>query len=748
MISADSVAQIFHHTIAAVSNSDHYALTQQLEQLSRNPEFYEAMIAVVSDPRRSLDVRLACAIHIKRRVEAVWDMEGGELAFSEHTRHLIKSGLLALRMECPDALAPQVAAALEYISGADFPHRWPELIPCVQQNASSTDVRRIMGALDVLDSVLLKFREFTRSSRTLSQQELVLECTQDMLKLLFVNSVRKLLEDGPDRQAWSEIFYLASSVFYSLNSLEMTEFFEENVKVFFEGFVAVLSIRGLEEKLYLQVLQNITLYANCYQEQLDPFLFDSVRATMDFLSHLTDDRVHDSVACSGLQLLSSVALTRWQSGDPFQNVEQLFGFIFRNACLRDSDFEEFKLDPLDFVKWDYENADSGSRRGAVLTLVKNLNKHDARTKELESFVSKLLCGESPLNYDVKKDAAATLITAMAVKTENRAGVVETYPSVDLLNAFKTVLLDDFVAPDVNAKLVVKAAGLKFLSTFRNQLPDAVIAELLPHVLKHIDSQCVVVHTYAAWCLQRILTAREPVLVENVKVYSGRLRFTNVPQLIQVVPRLLALVDASNLADDNVLVARAFLTVLKALPNLLDCLLSVLEKMVGVVNSRLQSNGDPHFIHYVFETVSFLVQKACDQPALSQQVESTVLCTLTRIILNLESNDFTAYCFQLLSIMVGTCASPKSGETYNQLFAYILDAKRWSEHWQHVPAMVHLLIAFFCRREALPTLNIGSHMISILERMQFALFHTKLATTSGVDLALAVLTLLPVGFYEE
>ena len=747
MISADSVAQIFHHTIAAVSNSEHYALTQKLEQLSRNPAFYQAMIAVVSDPRRPLDVRLACAIHIKRRVEAVWDMEGGELAFSEHTRHLIKSGLLALRMECPDTLAPQVAAALEYISGSDFPHRWPELIPCVQRNASSTDVRRIMGALDVLNSVLLKFREFARSSRTLSQQELVLECTQDMLKLLFVNSVRELLEDGPDRQAWSEIFYLASSVFYSLNSLEMAEFFEENVKVFFEGFVAVLSIRGLEEKLYLQVLQNMTLYANSYQEQLDPILFDSVRAAMDFLSHLTDDRAHDSMACSGLQLLSSVALTRWHSGDPFQNVEQLFGFIFRNACLRDSDLEEFKLDPLDFVKWDHENADVGSRRGAVLTLVKNLNKYDARTKELETFVSKLLCGESPLNYEVKKDAAATLITAMAVKTENRAGVVETYSSVDLLNAFKTVLLDDFMSPDVNSKLVVKAAGLKFLSTFRNQLPDAVIAEVLPHILAHINSQCVVVHTYAAWCLQRILTAREPVLVENVKVYSGRLRFTNVPQLIQAVPRLLALVDANHLADDNVLVARAFLTVLKALPNLLECLMTVLEKMVGVVNSRLQSNGDPHFIHYVFETVSFLVQKACDQPALNRDVESTVLRTLTRIILNLESNDFTAYCFQLLSIMVRTCATPESGETYNQLFVYILDAKRWSDHWQHVPAMVHLLIAFFSRGEAL-ALDINSHMISILERMQFALFHNKLATTSGVDLALAVLTLLPVGFYLE
>ncbi len=47
-----------------------------------------------------------------------------------------------------------------------------------------------------------------------------------------------------------------------------------------------------------------------------------------------------------------------------------------------------------------------------------------------------------------------------------------------------------------------------LSCLRNQLPKDLIGSMLPQICRHIAAANPVVHTYAAICIEKLLTVKE------------------------------------------------------------------------------------------------------------------------------------------------------------------------------------------------------------------------------------------------
>ena len=72
-----------------------------------------------------------------------------------------------------------------------------------------------------------------------------------------------------------------------------------------------------------------------------------------------------------------------------------------------------------------------------------------------------------------KDTAITLVIALSAKTQTASkGVSQVNANISLLDFFTTHVFGDLQSADIDSLPVLKADCVKFVSTFRNQLPKA------------------------------------------------------------------------------------------------------------------------------------------------------------------------------------------------------------------------------------------------------------------------------------
>lgn len=57
--------------------------------------------------------------------------------------------------------------------------------------------------------------------------------------------------------------------------------------------------------------------------------------------------------------------------------------------------------------------------------------------------------------------------------------------------------------------VLKADAIKFIMTFRSILPKEMIIGSLPQLIRHLSASNIVVHTYAACAIEKILSMKGP-----------------------------------------------------------------------------------------------------------------------------------------------------------------------------------------------------------------------------------------------
>jgi len=61
---------------------------------------------------------------------------------------------------------------------------------------------------------------------------------------------------------------------------------------------------------------------------------------------------------------------------------------------------------------------------------------------------------------------------------------------------------------VNELPVLKAAAIKFIMVFRTLLGPNTLLACIPHIIRHLTAESVVVHSYAACCLEKIFVMRD------------------------------------------------------------------------------------------------------------------------------------------------------------------------------------------------------------------------------------------------
>ena len=104
--------------------------------------------------------------------------------------------------------------------------------------------------------------------------------------------------------------------------------------------------------------------------------------------------------------------------------------------------------------------------------------------------------------------------ALSVKgATQKLGATQTNQLINLQDFFASSVLPELQAAAAGgggtSQPILLADSVKFVTTFRNQLPREMYETVLPLLLSLLTHRAPVVHTYAANAIERMLAVREP-----------------------------------------------------------------------------------------------------------------------------------------------------------------------------------------------------------------------------------------------
>ncbi|EER06797.1 Exportin-2, putative [Perkinsus marinus ATCC 50983] len=730
--------------MAATLSSDYHIRRQAEEKLTQAESaggvLTSSLLQLVANGNEQLPVRLASSIYFKNFIKSHWpespDENGG---ISEENRNLIKSHLVDLMLSVPAPLMAQLRESIKIISDLDFPAGWPTLLPTlVQRLTSSGDLNDGVqfGALETAATVFDKYRYLVRSNEVLRELQYILKEFQEVHLALYRQTMQEIfspaLKDASQATKASKLAKLLVvelEIFYDLNVVDIPEYYEDNSATWFEGFLRLLEWQdapaalkavdedtpGAIENLKAQVCRNVALYADKYQEQVEPYICGVVKSVWTLLVSTSPNGSNDQLVSAGIKLLSSAASTKWDKS-PFEEANSLQAIcehvVLPNIKLRDSDVEDFFDNPTEYIRRDMESADQDTRRRAAMELVKGLSKlyEQQVTDILVRYVQMLLqsVGSSSTEDAWRaRDACVYLIIATAAKAQTRSkGVSIVNSAVDVPAFFEQQLMPELsqaIPSDREpSRAVFRASILKYIAVFRHHLPIEQLNRALPLVANHIQTPVTILPTVGP-CLQILAT------------------------------------DNTRSAYEMKLVMRKGCYLI--------CYLCV-ELMTHILRAVAANPSDAVFNHYLFEAIASIVRTVLQfAPAQHGEVESALLPVISSI---LEQNvaDFIPYCFQILGLLLDSGDSSTSAagpQIYGALFDRLLTDSLWRTA-ANVPGLVRLFSSYF-KKNAQFGEQITRNMQTILQRFQYVLNHRKIEM-QAFDLIVSMFRYLPLAAYKD
>lgn len=420
-------------------------------------------------------IRVAAAIAFKNLVKRNWgsqedsgeEGDSGPSKIHNCDREAIKREIVDLMLKSPEAIQRQLSDAISVIGRHDFPNKWPTLMThLVTKLGQSEDFHVINGVLRTAHSLFKRYRHEFKSDRLWSEIKLVLDSFAAPLTSLFV-SLMNLAKVHEGNKAALPVIYssllLVCKIFYSLNSQEIPEFFEDNIGVWMPNFHTLLTAQvpllatgsdeeeaGLLEQIRSQICDNVGMYARKYDEEFETYLPIFVTDIWSLLVTTGQGVKYDLLVSNAIQFLALVA-EKDRNKMLFNNPETMSGIcqkvIVPNMEFRDADEELFEDNPEEYIRRDIEGSDVDTRRRAVCDLVRSLSKHfeSEMTSIFGSYVSEMLAkyGQDPAGCWKAKDAAIYLVTSIVAKGQTeKSGVTKTNALVSVNDFYVSHILPE------------------------------------------------------------------------------------------------------------------------------------------------------------------------------------------------------------------------------------------------------------------------------------------------------------------
>lgn len=618
-------------------------------------------------------------------------------------------------------IARILSETLKIISSYDFPQKWENLLPELVKRLNTDNLEVLLGILKTLNSVFKPYRHKMPSNELLSEMIYVMDnFAEPMLQLFNVLSaqVDANLQNVNVLKLLLKAIKILFEIFYSLNAVELPEFFEDHIEEWFLHHKKFLNFESnLEElnpmegdpsptivtKIQAAILRNVDLYSSKYDVQFEPFLGDFLQDTWNLLmkiSQYENQPAYDLFVNTAMSFLSTIARsvfhTLFGSEETLRNVCE--NVAFRNIRFTEQDQDMFDYEPLDYIRSDIEGANIETRRHTATELIKSLREHyETQVTELFSGVLNTLLDEYSQDPDNKwtlKDQVIYLVIALAIVTKSRfSGVTKTNELVPIIPFFESHIITE-LSTDVERLPVIKADCLKYVLSFRMQLSSQHYAALLPLINNLLNSKSLVVASYAAICIDRLLLVRDN---------NSQLRMPK-EVLQQQIPSLLTNLfgrmsnpnPSSRFEAENEYFMKAVLRLISTsreyiIPMAADCLTQLTSLLANVYKNSTY----PQYLHYLFESLSAIIRILVDNNDFKscEDAEQHLLPAFTTI-LEEDIMELAPYIFQILAQLIEARKnSPdeliaRYGEQFKQYTSSLL----W-ERQGNIPALTRLLRAY-------------------------------------------------------
>lgn len=213
-------------------------------------------------------------------------------------------------LRSPTALQKQLSDAVSIIGKHDFPKKWPQLIDEMVEKFATGDFNMINGVLQTAHSLFKRYRYEFKSQSLWEEIKLVLDRMAKPLTDLLLATMQLTKVHENNTEALKVIYgslVLVCKVFFSLNSQDLPEFFEDNMPTWMKSFHELLTVdvpclhtgddedAGILEHLRSQICENIGLYAQKYDEEFGTYMETFVTAVWELLVKTGNQTKYDSV---------------------------------------------------------------------------------------------------------------------------------------------------------------------------------------------------------------------------------------------------------------------------------------------------------------------------------------------------------------------------------------------------------------------------------------------------------------------
>ncbi|GAB0098901.1 Exportin-2 [Sergentomyia squamirostris] len=708
------LAQYLQQTLSPDPNVRRPA-EQFLESVEGNQNYPILLLHLIDKEDLNMTIRVAGSITFKNYVKRNWfyDPDEGKVdKIHETDRTAIKTLIVTLMLKSPTATQKQLSDAVSIIGKYDFPNKWPQLIDEMVEKFATGDFNVINGILQTGHSLFKRYRYEFKSQNLWLEIKLVLDKLAKPLTDLMVATMNLATTHAGNKDALKVIYgslVLVCKVFYSLNYQDLPEFFEDNMPTWMPSFHTMLTTdvpllrtgddedAGVMEQLRSQICENLCLYAQKYDEEFSPYMPQFVTAVWELLVNTGIQTKYDTLVSHALTFLGTVADRnhyRHLFEDPNVLASICEKVIIPNMDFRTSDEELFEDNPEEYIRRDIEGSDIDTRRRAACDLVKILSqKFEGKIFEIFSQYLQVLLqrhGENPQQNWRAKDTAIFLVTSLASRgATQRHGVTQTSELVPLPQFCQQHIVPELERTNVNELPVLKADALKFLISFRSCLETSSVVGCLPLIVRHLQAQSVVVHSYAACAIDKILMIRIPGQ-KTAPVSSAEL----APLASDLFSNLFRALEIAG-STENEYVMKAIMrstSVLQeaCLPFMGDIILPRLTQILTMVS---KNPSKPHFNHYLFETLSLSIKVVCKTQTSAVESFEGALFPIFQGILQQDILEFIPYVFQLLSLLLemreGVPAIP---EPYMALFPFLLSPVLWDRPGNVTP-LIRLICAY-------------------------------------------------------
>ena len=146
--------------------------------------------------------------------------------------------------------------------------------------------------------------------------------------------------------------------------------------------------------------------------------------------------------------------------------------------------------------------------------------------------------------------------------------------------------------------------MRYISTFRQQLPKDILLLTISELVRYINSNVPVVHTYTCHAIERILTVKTASNKENLILDQDLQNF--VSSIIVNTLNILHPVTSENEYAIRLLM-RVCMVMQEKIEPYLDMIIT---KLIILLNSISKNPSKPNFNHYLFETFGVLIRSLC------------------------------------------------------------------------------------------------------------------------------------------